>query len=233
VFQVNKISETVIKNVGCGFVGCTSTIEDALFQLSGQILCYKCRSTNSSVEMTEGCEIHEDAKLTTLVFNALSTVANYYYAECKKLVAKAVTLPHTTLLNGLLPSGQNQTSTFPITIDQALSLYPWVQTKCIDLQLQLLDSRHLSQLTEWIKLLTQPISSVPVESCSQPRTDNSDYFLESQTLKNKKRDYQALNYRLKKGKRMSEEMVLHQDNLKRRKLDKVGDNSRFDTGRVR
>ena len=32
---------------------------------------------------------------------------------------------------------------------------------------------------------------------------------------------------------MSEEMVLHQDNFKRRKLDKVGDNSRFDTDRVR
>ena len=108
VFQVNEISEAVIKNVGCGFVGCTSTIEDALFQLSGQILCYKCRSTNSSVEMTEGCEIHEDTKLTTLVFNALSTVANFYYAECKKLVAKAVTLPHTTLLNGLLPSARTR-----------------------------------------------------------------------------------------------------------------------------
>jgi hypothetical protein len=184
--------------------------------------------------MTEGCEIHEDTKLTTLVFNALSTVANHYYAECKKLVAKAVTLPHTTLLNGLLPSGQNQTSTFPVTIDQALSLYPWVQTKCMDLQLQLLDGRHLSQLTELIKLLTQSKSPVPVESCSRPRTDNSDYFLvESQTLKNKERDYQALNFRLKKGKRMSEEMVLHQDSFKRRKLDKVGDNSRFDTGRVR
>jgi hypothetical protein len=54
VFQVNEISETVIKKVGCGFAGCTSSIEDALFQLSGQILCYKFRSTNSSVEMTEG-----------------------------------------------------------------------------------------------------------------------------------------------------------------------------------
>jgi hypothetical protein len=95
------------------------------------------------------------------------------------------------------------------------------------MDLQLLDGRHLSQLTELIKLLTQSKSPVPVESCSRPRTDNSDYFLvESQILKNKERDYQALNFRLKKGKRMSEEMVLHQDSFKRRMLDKVGDNSR-------
>jgi hypothetical protein len=81
VFQMNEISETVIMKVGCGFAGCTSSIEDALFQLSGQILCFKCRSTNSSVEMTEGREVHEDTKLTTLVFNALSSVVNHYYAE--------------------------------------------------------------------------------------------------------------------------------------------------------
>jgi hypothetical protein len=54
VFQVNELSEQRITRSGCGYVGCTSTIEDALFQLSGPILCYKCRSTNSFVEMTEG-----------------------------------------------------------------------------------------------------------------------------------------------------------------------------------
>jgi hypothetical protein len=79
--------------------------------------------------MTEGCEIREDTKLTTLIFNTLYSVANHYYVECKKLMSKSVTLPHTTLLNGHLPNSQNQTSTFPCTIDQALSLHPWVQTK--------------------------------------------------------------------------------------------------------
>ena len=111
VMQVNEISEVLIRNAGCGYSGCTSTLEDALFQLSGQILCYKCRSTNASVDMRDACDIHEDTKLTTLIFNALATVANFYYFECKKLVAKAVTLPHTTLLNGLLPSGLDQIST--------------------------------------------------------------------------------------------------------------------------
>jgi hypothetical protein len=32
---------------------------------------------------------------------------------------------------------------------------------------------------------------------------------------------------------MSEEMVLHQDSFKRKKLDKVGNSSRFDTGRLK
>ena len=104
----------------------------------------------------------------------------------------------------------------------------------MDLMLQLVDGRHLSQLTGLIKLLSQSKSPVPDESCSRPRSDNSDYFLvECQTLKNRERDYQAQNFRLKKGKRMSEEMVLHQDSFKRRKLDKVGNSSRFDTGRLK
>ena len=71
-------------------------------------------------------------------------------------------------------------------------------------------------------------------SSHQPRTDNSDYFIvESQTIRNKEKDYQAINQRLKRSKRMSDEMVMHQDNFKRRKLERVGDNSKFDTGRVR
>jgi hypothetical protein len=39
VMQVNKISEVLIRNASCGYTGCTSTLEDALYQLSGQILC--------------------------------------------------------------------------------------------------------------------------------------------------------------------------------------------------
>ena len=76
MLQVNEISEMRIKAVGCGHAGCESTMEDTLCELSGPILCYKCRSTNTSVEMTQGCETHEDTKLTTLVFSALSMVAN-------------------------------------------------------------------------------------------------------------------------------------------------------------
>ena len=133
------VNEMRIKAVGCGYTGCESTMEDALYELSGPILCYKGRSTKATVKMTQGCETHEDTKLTTLVFNALSSVANHYYKECKTLMSRSITLPHTTLLNG-----PNQTSTFPCTVDQALALYPWVQTRCAELLVSLLDGRHFS-----------------------------------------------------------------------------------------
>ena len=81
VMQVNEISEVLIKNTCCGYTGCTSTLEDALYQLSGQILCYKCRTTNASVDMKEACDIHEDTKQTTLIFNALASVSNFYYTS--------------------------------------------------------------------------------------------------------------------------------------------------------
>ena len=234
VFQVNEMSEEIISRVGCGYEGCTVSIADCLYTMSGQILCYKCRSTNSSVEMTEGCEIHEDTKLSTLIFNGLAAVSNFYMNECRKLMAKAVTLPHTTLLNTNPPNGQEQTSTFPISVEQALSLYPWVQTKCGDLLLQLMDGRLFSQLTCLLGLLSQSKAAVSDGSSSAPRSDNKSYFLvESQRLKNKEREYQAQNFKLKKGKRMSAEIVLHQDTFKKRKLNKVGDTTNFDCKRQR
>ena len=116
-----------------------------------------------------------------------------------------------TLLNRHLPNGQNQTSTFPCTIEQALSLYPWVQTKCVDLMAQLVDGRHFSQLTGLIRLLSQSKSPVPAESCSTPRSDNDNYFLvECQTLKNRERDYQAkVGILGASGKRLLENQKLH------------------------
>ena len=57
VLQVNDISESRIKSVGCGYAGCVSTTEDALFELTGPILCYQCRTTNSIVDMTQGCAV--------------------------------------------------------------------------------------------------------------------------------------------------------------------------------
>ena len=82
--------------------------------------------------MTQGCETHEDTKLSTLVMNGLAVVADHYYRECKTLMSREIRLPHTTLLNS-----QNQTSTYPCTIDQALALYPWVQTRCVEREMML------------------------------------------------------------------------------------------------
>jgi hypothetical protein len=102
----------------------------------------------------------------------------------------------------------------------------------VDLLEQLMDGRHFSQLTGLLGLLSQPKAPVPAESRSKPRSDNDSYFLvECQTLKNREREIQSQNFKLKRGKRMSDEMVLHQDSFKRRKLDKVGNHSKFDTGR--
>ena len=41
VSQVNDISEMRITTRGCGYEGCVSTLEDALWQFSGPILCYQ------------------------------------------------------------------------------------------------------------------------------------------------------------------------------------------------
>ena len=46
--QVNDISELGIKAKGCGYEGFESTLEDALWQFSGPILCYQCRGTNTT-----------------------------------------------------------------------------------------------------------------------------------------------------------------------------------------
>ena len=80
------------------------------------------------------------------------------------------------MTEGHFPNGQNQTSTLPITIEQALSLHPWVQTKCVDLLKQLMDGRHFSQLIGLLGLLSQSKAPVPAESRSTPRSDN-DFFL--------------------------------------------------------
>ena len=142
-------------------------------------------------------------------------------------MSRSITLPHTTLLNG-----QNQTSTFPCTVDQALALYPWVQTRCAELLLSLLDGRHFSQFTGLVKLLTGSSSSVAAGSSQSPKTDNTNYFqVESQNMMNQERDLLHQNSKLKRGKRLSEEHILHMPAFKRRKLDKVGNRSIFDTDR--
>ena len=86
--QVNDISELRIKTKGCGYDGCESTIEDALWQFSGPIIYYQFRGTHNTVDMTEGCGQHTDTKLTTLIFNGLAFVAQLYYKECKTLLGK-------------------------------------------------------------------------------------------------------------------------------------------------
>ena len=46
--QESDISEMGIQTKGCGYEGCESTLEDALWQFSGPILCYQCRGTNTT-----------------------------------------------------------------------------------------------------------------------------------------------------------------------------------------
>ena len=55
--------------------GCESTLEDALWQFSGPILCYQCLGTNNTVDMVDGCGQHTDTKLTTFIYNGLAFVA--------------------------------------------------------------------------------------------------------------------------------------------------------------
>ena len=50
---------------------------------------------------------------------------------------------------------------------------------------------------------------------------------------NQERELLHQNTRLKKGKRLSDELVLHCPAFKRRKLTQVGDRSIFDTDRKR
>ena len=114
-----------------------STLEDALF--SGPILCFQCQTTHNTVDMIEGCGQHTDTKLTSLILNGLAFVAQHYYRESKTLMGKSITLPHTNSLQNC----PNQPSTFPLTVSQALALYPWVQTKCKAILKELLDGRHL------------------------------------------------------------------------------------------
>ena len=58
--QVNDISEMGIKAKGCGYEGCESTLEDALWHFPGPFLCYQCFGTNTSVDMVDGCAQHTD-----------------------------------------------------------------------------------------------------------------------------------------------------------------------------
>ena len=73
------------------------------------------------VYIIEGCGQHTDTKLTTLIYNELTFMAQVYYRECKTLMGKNITLPHT--------NSTQDSPTFPLTVSQALALYPWVQTK--------------------------------------------------------------------------------------------------------
>ena len=163
-----------IKTSGCGCEGSESTLEDALWQFSGPIICYQCRGTHNTVDMTEGCGQHTDTKLTTLIFNGLAFVAQLYYKECKTLLGKNITLPHTNSLQ----NSPTQPSTFPLTVSQALAMYPWVQTKCKAILEELLDGRHLSQFTRLVKLLLGSILPVAAEGASSRAAINVTFQVE-------------------------------------------------------
>ena len=62
--------------------------------------------------------------------------------------------PTSIMLKYLQVSGiRAYSSTFPLTVSQALPLYPRVQTKCKDILESLLDGRHHLQFTRLVKLL--------------------------------------------------------------------------------
>ena len=77
-------------------------------------------------------------------------------------MGKSVTLPHT------LPQQNchNQATVFPLTVSQALALYPWVQTKCKDILAELLDGRHPSQFTGLVRLFSGLNLTVSAEGVS-------------------------------------------------------------------
>ena len=63
VLQVIDISEDRITTKGCGCPNCVSTLEDALWQFSGPILCYQCRTNHNIVDMVQECDQHTNTKL--------------------------------------------------------------------------------------------------------------------------------------------------------------------------
>lgn len=92
--------------------------------------------------------------------------------------------------------------------------------------------KALLTFTELVKLLSGSSSSIAAGSSQSPKTDNTNYFqVESQNMMNQERDLLHQKSKLKRGKRLSEEHILHTPAFKRRKLDKVGNRSIFDTDR--
>ena len=84
------------------------------------------------------------------------------------------------------------------------------QTKCKEVLEELLDGRHFSQFTRLVKLLSEYSTPVAAESGQTSKTANNFSFqVESQNLMNQERELLHQNTRLKKGKRLSDELVLH------------------------
>ena len=72
----------------------------------------------------------------------------------------------------------NQATTFPLTVSQAVALYPWVQTMCKDNRNELLDGRHLSQFTRLVKLLSGTMLPVAAEGASSRAAINVTFQVE-------------------------------------------------------
>ena len=79
---------------GCGFTGCTITLAEALVTyLEGmQAPCYSC-PTNTIVDITEGCRIHEDKKLSYLAIVSAMKFARWYNNRALGLIVINITIP--------------------------------------------------------------------------------------------------------------------------------------------
>ena len=83
---------------GCGFLGCTVTLGEALdsdLEMM-QIPCYSCPDS-SLVDITEGCRIHEDTKASYLALVVAMKFSKWYYNCARGLMVKNTTLPFIKL----------------------------------------------------------------------------------------------------------------------------------------
>ena len=106
-----------------------------------------------------------------------------------------------------------------------------MQTKCKDILTELLDGRHPSQFTGFVRLLAGSNLPVSAEGASSRASITSVSFqVKSQNLRYTEREMLLQNSRLGSNKRKQEEHILLA--FKRKKLDRVGDRSFFEIDRI-
>ena len=94
VKEIKAYIDEKVELTGCGFLGCTVTLGEALdsdLEMM-QIHCYSCPD-NTLVDITEGCRIHEETKATYLALVVAMKFSKWYY----NLMVNNTTLPFIKL----------------------------------------------------------------------------------------------------------------------------------------
>ena len=95
-------------------------------------------------------------------------------------------------------------------------MYPWVQTKCKDILAELLDGRHLSQFTGFVRLLSGSNLPEAAEGASSRASITTVTFqVESQNLRNRQRELLLQNSRLGRNKRKQVEHILQEEEIRK------------------